>query len=381
MKKIFNTIFYLACAFIITILGLLSYHYHKAPLRETPAPYVMASETYGPDEVASNADVLIVGDEMGVSISPFINDITTQLSKKLARPLSIYNISSKGDSLYRTIQRVAALKKVPKILILATGYSEFQEDIYPKKKEAIKLNNQNFKLFKNLYIQSLIKLHPNLSRLIFLNEDLKQLTSEIEPIEFDKLTPERFRSILEKELLLYNIRLEKFFRTLKAKGVNILTVIPPINMEINDLRICEDTNGLEFEEALKKLDTLLSESKTKEAYVLVQSLEKNILANTKFHQLKQEFFEKQGEITKAYDQALQKVAFACEVKSSHPLFVKQLEKISTHQNVDIVNFNEVLKQNYTRNPLFISNKVPQSIYYPKLVSELVIKLKQITQLK
>ncbi|WP_412462650.1 hypothetical protein [Halobacteriovorax sp. RT-2-6] len=381
MKKIFNIIFYLACAFIITILGLLSYHYHEAPLRETPAPYVMAPGVFGPDEVASNADVLIVGDEMGVSIGPFINDITTQLSKKLARPLSIYNISTKGESLYRTIERVAALKKVPKILILASGYSELQEDIYPTKKDAIKVNNQNFKLFRNLYIQSLIKLHPNLSRLIFLNENLKQLTSEIEQIDFENLSPERFRSILEKELLLYDIRLEKFFRNLKSQGINILTIIPPINMEINDLKICQDTTSVLFEDALSKLETLLSESKTKEAHVLVQSLDKNILANTKFHQLKQEFFEKQGEITKAYDQALQKVAFACEVKSSHPLFIKQLEKIAAHQNVDIVDFNEVLKQNYTRNPLFISNKAPQSIYYPKLVSELVIKLKQITQLK
>ncbi|POB14545.1 hypothetical protein C0Z22_05485 [Halobacteriovorax sp. DA5] len=341
----------------------------------------MAPGVFGPDEVASNADVLIVGDEMGVSIGPFINDITTQLSKKLARPLSIYNISTKGESLYRTIERVAALKKVPKILILASGYSELQEDIYPTKKDAIKVNNQNFKFFRNLYIQSLIKLHPNLSRLIFLNENLKQLTSEIEQIDFENLSPERFRSILEKELLLYDIRLEKFFRNLKSQGINILTIIPPINMEINDLKICQDTTSVLFEDALSKLETLLSESKTKEAHVLVQSLDKNILANTKFHQLKQEFFEKQGEITKAYDQALQKVAFACEVKSSHPLFIKQLEKIAAHQNVDIVDFNEVLKQNYTRNPLFISNKAPQSIYYPKLVSELVIKLKQITQLK
>ena len=69
------------------------------------------------------------------------------------------------------------------------------------------------------------------------------------------------------------------------------------------------------------------------------------------------------------------------MESSHPVFTKILERTAINQNIDIVDFQQIIKENYMRNPLFVTKKTPQDIYYPKLVNELVIKLKQLTQLQ
>lgn len=381
MKKVFNILFYLVLTVAIVVIAGLSYHYYKMPQRLTPAPYKIAKGVYEADEIASNADVLIVGDNMGVSIGPHIDKLTMELSKKLARPLSIYNISQDDESLYRTIQKVESLEKVPKILIIATGYSEMQEDLYPKTLQAKKNNNLNFKIYRNLYVQSLMQLYPEISRLVFVPEHIKELKEKIVPIDFTKLTPQEFRDNLNKEISLYEVRLEKFLRRLKANGTNVLLVIPPINIELQDLKVCADTTNETIETTLKQLQNLLTKGQTKEAQIIDQTINNKIVANTFYHQLKQELYEKQGKITKAYEQALLKLSFACEVKSGHPIFIKTLENTALSQNIDSINFNEIVKQSYTRDPLFISAKTPQSIYFPKLMKELVIKLKQLTQLR
>ncbi|WP_162929600.1 hypothetical protein [Halobacteriovorax sp. BALOs_7] len=381
MKKVFNILFYLACVLIIAILGGLTYHYYEMPLRDDPAPYKLSDSVYGPDDIASNTDVLVIGDDLGMTLNPYIGEITTKLSQKLARPLAIYNISAKNESLFRTIEKVSKLTKVPKIIILATGFSEMQEELYPKSNKELNINNINFKIYRNLYIQSFIKLYPNLSKLFYLNENIKELEKQVTPLDYSKLSAKAFRSIFDKEVLLYQHRLESFLRELRKKGVNVLMVLPPINIEISNLKVCEDTTNDKIEKALQKLDNLLEQGKTKEGQLLVESLDKKIVANTKYHQLKQELYRKQGQITKSYEQALLKLAFACEVESSHPVFTKILERTAINQNIDIVDFQQIIKENYMRNPLFVTKKTPQDIYYPKLVNELVIKLKQLTQLQ
>lgn len=324
---------------------------------------------------------MITGDDLGVSLNPYISDLTLKLSEKLARPLAFYNISEKNESLYRTINKISKLEKLPKIIILATGFSEMQEDIYPNSVKGISRNNLNFKIYRNIYIQSALKLYPNLSKLFFLNEDLKLLNEEIKPINYEKLSTKDFRSIFGKEVLLYQQRLEEFLRNMKAKGINVLIVTPPINIELNNLKVCKDTSDENIQKALKELESILNEGKTKEAQLLVNSLDKKIVANTKYHELKQKLYMSQGQVTKSYEQAILKLAFSCEVKSSHPVFAKILENTAINQNIDIVDFQQIVKENYMRNPLFITEKNTQEIYYTKLIEELVIKLKQLTQLR
>lgn len=381
MKKVFNILFYLACVLIITILGGLTYHYYETPLRSDPAPYIVRDSIYGADPVASSKDVLIAGDDLGVSLNPYISDLTLKLSEKLARPLAFYNISEKNESLYRTINKISKLEKLPKIIILATGFSEMQEDIYPNSVKGISRNNLNFKIYRNIYIQSALKLYPNLSKLFFLKEDLKLLNEEIKPINYEKLSTKDFRSIFGKEVLLYQQRLEEFLRNMRTKGINVLIVTPPINIELNNLKVCKDTSDENIQKALKELESILDEGKTKEAQLLVNSLDKKIVANTKYHELKQKLYMSQGQVTKSYEQAILKLAFSCEVKSSHPVFTKILENTAINQNIDIVDFQQIVKENYMRNPLFITEKNAQEIYYTKLIEELVIKLKQLTQLR
>ncbi len=381
MRKVFNIVFYLVLTIIVVLTGALSYHYYRMPTRLTPAPYAVKEGVYQQDDIASNSDALIVGDDMGVSLGPYVNEITTELSKKLARPLSIYNISVRDEALFRTIERLKNLKKIPKILIIATGFSQMQEQLYPKSKSAMKRNDLNFKIYRNLYLQSLMQVYPSISRLAYTSESINLIGKEIKEIDYTEIDDNRFRNILSKELLLFDNTFEKLLRDLKSKGINVIVLIPPVNVELSDLKVCKDTTTTAIEEALKKLSNLLDKNKTKEAQILVKTLDKSIIANSRYHQLKEKLYQKQGEYTKAYEQALLKLSFACEVKSSHPMFVTMLKKNAQAQNVDIIDFDNIVKEGYMRGPLFITRKNPQSTFYSKLIEEIIIKLKQVTQLR
>jgi hypothetical protein len=101
---------------IIAILGGLLYRKHVYII---PFPYEVAetpTKIYRDSlKQAQEAQVLIVGDRMGVALNSYIPMIKSELEKELKTAPAIYNWSRPHEGLHRTLNKIKSLKKVPPI--------------------------------------------------------------------------------------------------------------------------------------------------------------------------------------------------------------------------------------------------------------------------
>lgn len=357
---------------LIASFGFGVFRILSNPNQSYPYPYTMGELKLDEITSASKADVLIIGDSAGVYIAPFLEDFKSQTSNELKRPLKIFNWARKGETLAHSLKKVQSLLKMPLLIIYHAGLDEMDHARFQL--EEVPKILKNISITKNDSLMSSILSAPIIGRLLFWPHKRPQLnfsTNDIlSPLPSD-LPPKYALKSLEVIYEVYSWEAKEFFSYLKLKDANVWFIPQAYNLKVPPSRTCESASDSEIDSLLKQASNLIVKGKTKEAFSIVNS----ILTSNKTHAralyTMGNLFMKRGDFSSAKRAYYQSMIYDCGLRRANPLLLKILMEEAEKKDFTIIDFNRSVTNFLGKNLLFQDLRQPQSIYYKKLIEQLV----------
>ena len=199
----------------------------------TPYPYAFLNsftKKYTTDHAneikeAEFAKILIVGDRMGKTLDPYLQNLQDQFKDSFKSPPTIFNWSADNESLFRTIKKLKMLKKLPPIIIYFGASSELTEKRFDvrDKKNIFK----NFKTFDDEKLISLIITFPWMSKILYKDIRYQNLG---EYTEYKSLLAAS-QKLDEKEIAfkLFEYEMRELIEMVKDKKSNLVLMTTPVN--------------------------------------------------------------------------------------------------------------------------------------------------------
>ena len=372
MQRIILILIFLVIA---TIGSGLGYLYSKNPTRIYPLPYQVANQTYGTDNIAEDADILIVGDDFGVEFNNQVQKLVETLSEKLKKPLSIYNLAQNGEGIHRTLNKLKKLKRLPPIIVYMSGGSEFHEDLYPQDIRKFKVN---FKIYKNDYAQTFIMLMPVLSRFLFFPDQVKSLGQEI--IKSKKRNDRNFQVIAESTFYFFKEQLMDLVDYISENKSTVIMVTPVVNYERKVQKVCDNavTDDITIEQV--DINKLLENNRLKEAYNKTLILDGISVGNAQTKYLLAKSQLAQGKFKLAKKNFILAKALDCAPSEAHPVVNQIIRQVIKQRSLENIDFDNIVNNDLGKEVLFLNDNSPQFIYWEKLETELTLKIKRILDL-
>ncbi len=328
---------------------------------------------------AKNADVLIVGDQLGEVFNSQIEAIVEELSQELNKPISIYNLSKNNYNIYRIEHLLESISKdtesgLPPVIIYLGGMSEFYERMLPKN---LNLTYFNFKLYKNQGFRTLITLFPFLTKFLFIPE--KTVVLNEQPVKED-FNDKVFLVYSEIYYYLYEKKLKDIARLIEKNNSIFIPVIPAVNLFSDKLRACKTSSNDEVNHKLDEAQALIDQKKNKEALSLLHSLNTIATANSKISYLYGLSLYNTANFKQAKKQLELAKAYNCEPQYAHPIINSIILKTVKLRSLNYINFDDMVNRNFGKNELFLNDLEPQSIYLESLKKEITIMLKDVLTL-
>lgn len=364
----------LGLALFVTIVTYQKYS--ATALKERPYPFFIENPSNLESEIFENSDILIIGDNFALKNDKLIEILTDNLSKGLKKPLTIQNMAYENENLYRVKTRLLSLKKLPPVIILMGGTSEFSEDLYPPDLTAFK---ENFKRAKNEYVSTIITLYPNLSKILFLKDENKKLsTNEIKP--FIHYSDEWFQKIAEATYYFYQEELGDLIDFIREKNSNLIIVNAPKNLELRPKKPCDNSiiDAVTIEQM--EITKLIKEEQLKEALQKTLNLDERSTGNAVTKYLLGEILLKQGKNKAAVNFLKQAQALDCQSTGANIIINEINKAISKDKSILNINFDEMLYTKIGEDTLFLNDEVIQFIHWDLLTESLTKSLKEILQL-
>ena len=344
----------------------------QIPIRITPLPYTFKYQVKVPEEI-SEANILIVGDRLGKSLENFNKELTNKISMNLSKPLKIYNWSKKGEGAHRTLYKLKKLKKIPSIVIYFGASEEFHEKRFEiTNKDKI---FKNFTIFKDEIKLTAITIFPYLSKLIY---NFEQIVPIYEEIKFEK-TDWNLEKITSQKELLYKIFAQETLEIMQYSLENdfhLLTIIPPLNLEVPVQRVCPTTTGTQIETEQQVISKLLRIGNNNEAYNSALILSDQSPYNARSHYLLGISAKKIGNLKKAISSLEKATIFDCDLWRGTPILNIILNQNVKKTGVDSINFDKILQNQFNKNILFFDEIYPQHLFYEKIVKIIKEKIKR-----
>ena len=121
-----KTFFKFLTLIILVISSYIYYIISTKPTMITPYPYTF-SYTHSQHDEIQNSQILILGDRQGKHLDAFLPELTKEVSVNLRKPIKIFNWSSNGDGLHRSLEKLKSLKKIPPLVVVYGTSQEFYE--------------------------------------------------------------------------------------------------------------------------------------------------------------------------------------------------------------------------------------------------------------
>jgi len=355
--------------------GALGYLYTNNQTRVYPLPYKVDKSIYPIDNIAQDADILIIGDEFGIEFNSLVQNLVTTLSVKLQKPLSIYNLSLENEGIHRTFAKLKSMDKLPPIIIYMGGSSEFSEKLYPENLRKYKVN---FNIYKNDYAQTALMLFPILSRFIYVPDEVRTLTDKIEVTQNKSF--KSFQVIAESTFYFYQEQLMDMIDYIIDKNSTPIMVTRPINYESEVKVVCDNAifDNVTIEQV--EIEKLIKNNRLKEAYNKVLLLDGISVGNAQTKYLLGKSQLALGKIRLAKKNLMLAKALDCSPKYAHPVINQIQRKIMTDRALENIDFDKMVNTNLGKDTLFIDGVSPQFIYWEKLEKLMANKIKRILDL-
>ena len=273
--------------FIGIFIALVSAYLYKNLLPKrtliTPYPYYF-SQNYQDQFPSKNAEaiknaqkskILILGDEMGLSLNPYLPALLEEFKNSLKSPPNLYNWSEKKEGLHRTLFKLKQLKKLPPIILYFGGGSELSEKTFTvTDKEAL---FYNFTQFENEKIISLIITFPVLSKYFYKNLNYVELDQYNEYKSFEA-SPLKLE---EKEVSfkLFDYQLKELIEYVKESRSQLIFVTTPINLLAPPKEVCSHASSEKIVEIQQEIEKEINEGAFKVAYPKIVELSELTYSN------------------------------------------------------------------------------------------------------
>jgi len=354
-------------------IGWIGHRWFTQPTLIAPLPYQIQVE-YGTDlDLAQEANVLIIGDRLGKSLDPYINDLIEKLSVKLKDPLRIVNWSAVHENLGRSLHKLKQLKKFPDVILYLGGSEEFFEErfhIQDRKKIL-----ENIKIFKDENKSSLIYTFPPLSR--FLYNPVKRYKLSAAPLKDPGDFTSKYQQLkMEITFKLFDVELEELIALVKERGSYLILSTAPVNLELKPKKVCLNSTTDSLEQYQRELEKKLEQGNHKAVLSEIRKLSETSIGNAQSFYLLGKAQLGSGLFDQAQVSLKKAAAFDCGADRSHPVFNSIIKKKVLGQGIKLLDFNNIVTRHLGLNELFLAEHFPQEIYYRHYVEELYVTIKE-----
>ena len=373
MKKL------LILCFLLPVIGGFSYlglRFQKNRPNIEPYPFYFKQK---PTTIKLKAPVLIIGDSMAVRVSTFKDLLAKKISSTLSTPIEIDTLVSEGQNIHRSFELLKSLERLPLIIILISNRDETYESLF-KTKDIEKIA-KNFKIYDNIYLQSLFMIFPDISRLLYHNVSYLPLARQA-PIPDENIYPDHI--LIQRQQInykLYGATLNKFFNFAKKSASMVIPVTTPINLTLPPKKDCygsiEKTAGSE----IQQLSRLIKNKDFKGAYNLSQELALMYPSNASILFDHSRILTKLNKYSESHRYAELAAVYDCGNQAGDPIFNQIMKQDALKYNFVAFDYHQYLADETRRNTPFIEDIYPQDLYLEKFADILGLKIKSLLKLE
>lgn len=368
MKKTLRYIGLTLGGILFGFIAFVGYRFYQNPQSIYPYPYKKIEVSPVEVKEASEADIVIVGDSAGEFLMDHIGKFISETQKELREPLKIYNWAKSGEGLAHALAKVRSLKKVPLLLVYHGGLDELERKRFDT--ASLETIFRNISLTQDETILSTLYAAPILSRILYKPLHRVSLDASAPPYPRD-LSSKLSMKTMEAFYNIYRWEAVEFTNYLKLNDFNFWFIPQAYNLTERPVRVCEATINLEVEKALDQADAYIKQGKTKDALAIIQP----ILTENKAHALALHtmgsLLVKRAKFKQARSAFFQGMIYDCGLTRANPLMLKILMEEVEKKDFKVINFNRMVTASVGRNILFERPRKPQSIYYERLMNEMV----------
>lgn len=364
-------------ALMVVIIALVVIKARGRPTQVVPYPYIIKINDLKPPEGTEQADVLILGDTMGLSFGPYQEILVNTASQGLAADLKVVNWSWTNEGLHRSLAKLKSLASLPKVVLYFGGSDELRER--PFIPQAGKEILRNFELYANPRIATAVTLLPVTSRLIYQSHPMKEI-SEFVAAELEK-DPQAHQRNLEIHYKIFELELKDFVTHTRSLGSIPLLMTYPINLQTTPRQVCNNTQTTQVVSQLEQKAAQLKQRRFKEAYADLSELAPGLVANADAWYMLGIAAQSMGLREEALQALTKAKMFDCDALTSGPVFNAIMRKVSQETGVFLIDFDKMMEGQYGRNELFLSDRFPQTLYYQALARDTAKVIRQVFDLK
>lgn len=352
---------------LVGLVGYIFFLYKQRPTTITPYPYTIDSSTDQKLQLANKANILLVGDRMAMRLERYLPNLTEATSKNLKMPLNIVNWSSEHEGLHRTLHKIKLLNQKPGLIIYHGSTEEFYEKrFFVQDKAAI---NKNFDLYHDERVLSLLMTFPVLSKFIYRGVNTYRLKDQIKANSTEYPAPEK-QSQMEIAFKLYQHELNDLIEYCKERGIPLLIITSPLNLSIGPKKVCTNSISATLLKEQEEISAYLAAGESKTAYAKAKVLLETAPGNAQNHFLMGKIAETLGRTSEARAHLENSTAFDCESWRGNVVFNNMLRKAAEKNELGLIDFDDMVNQNFGQNILFMDEVYPQELFYELLIQQL-----------
>lgn len=350
---------------ILAFVGYISYLYFFRPTAIVPYPYVIKLTRDANMELANKANVVILGDRMAMRLNRYLPAITETTSRNLQRPLNIVNLARENEGLHRSLTKLKLLKNNPGLVIYHGSSEEFFEKRFVVQDRDTIFHN--FNLYKDDRYLSLLMTFPLLSKFIYKGLNVYHLNDFIKPNKTEYPAMQK-QVQMEIEYKLYQQELKDLVTYCKERAIPLLMIITPLNLQIPPRKVCQNAISGTILQEQEDIQLLLNDGDAKSAYTKAKTLLEAAPGNALSYHLLGRITSKLGRFSESRAYLENSTAFDCDTWRGSVVFNNMIRRMAEKNELPMIDFDDLVNQNYGNNVLFLDEIFPQEIYYEQLVS-------------
>ena len=210
---------------------------------------------------AQKARVLVIGDRMADHLFLYL--------KQQQKRRKIYNWSSPGEGLHRTLAKLRSLSVWPKVIIYHGASEEFHEGKYhPSEQKDVLFN---FTLRENKFLSHVMEFYPKIISYLQKPVRKKNLQQKITRDTFEYSSMEKLKQ-METMYKIYQFEMEEMIRLSIANKSRLILLTTPLNLDVPPQKVCDDATSDRIEKEQVRIKDLLMKKKTRGSIELRQGL-------------------------------------------------------------------------------------------------------------
>lgn len=360
---------------LLAITGYFGARFNKNHKQVKPYPYIIKNIEI--PEYDADAPILIIGDRQATRLSKFSKEIAKMVSLNLSKPIKVSSISTKGEGLHRTLEKVKRLPKLPLIILYLGGNEEFHESVFQTKD--IKRINLNLKKFSDSITRTLIMIFPSFSRFIYKPVNYKILSEKVQKDvnNYTDITIQQRNLILFE---LYKEQLRELFDYTKDYGSYLIAITQPLNIDAAPRKSCLGSFPQNLKDKYTQVVEFIKQKDFKSAYSITKELKIMAPNNAKVLYIHGKVSKNLGKQEEAINYLKLASAYDCKLWRGNVVYNSILRQVSAEKEIALFDFQRLLENEWNKNITFMDDVYPQGLYFEKLSKGLAARIKKLLKL-